>query len=50
MILDVSMMAAVIAVGLVVFRRFEQRQTVWQRVLKNVLVLCVTGSSCRGVG
>ena len=42
MVLDVTMMAAVLALGIVTFRRFEQRTPLWRRVLKVIVILAIT--------
>jgi hypothetical protein len=41
-IFDVAMMAALLATGLILFRRFEQRSPKWRRVLKHLVILAVT--------
>src|SRR5215475_11317615 len=40
--LDVAMMALLLAVGNVAFRRFEQRIPLWRRLLKIVVLLGLT--------
>ncbi|HWR49867.1 MAG TPA: hypothetical protein VN428_02100 [Bryobacteraceae bacterium] len=44
MILDVAMMAVLLAVGVVTFRRFEQRTPLWRRVVKVFVALAVTAA------
>jgi 4-hydroxybenzoate polyprenyltransferase len=36
------MMAVLLALGIVTFRRFEQRTSLWRRVLKFVAILALT--------
>ena len=42
MLIDVAAMAVFLAIGNVVFRHFEPRKTLWQRLLKIVAILMIT--------
>jgi hypothetical protein len=41
-IIDVAMMAVLLALGIVAFRRFEQRTPLWRRLLKAFAALAMT--------
>ena len=42
MILDVAMAAVLLALGILTFRRFEERTPLWRRALKMLGVLVIT--------
>jgi hypothetical protein len=50
MLLPLALMALLLAVGNIVFWRFDPRQALWRRVLKVIVALAVTAIVSRYLG
>ena len=50
MLLDVALMAALLAVGNVAFWHFDPQQPLWRRLLKIVVALAITAAVSRYFG
>jgi len=50
MFLPLALMAVMLAVGNVVFWRFDPRQPLWRRILKVVVTLAITAAVSRYLG
>jgi hypothetical protein len=50
MFLPLALMAVLLAVGNVVFWRFDPRQPLWRRILKVVVTLAITAAVSRYLG
>ncbi len=50
MLLDVSLMAALLAAGNVIFWHFDPQQPLWRRVIKIVVALAITAAVSRYFG